>query len=44
MNDKDSVYQQPEIVESFDELEILCDTPAMSTGIVTGSGTPTNSI
>jgi hypothetical protein len=44
MNDKDRGYQQPQVVESFDELEILGDTPAMSTGIITGSGTPTNSI
>lgn len=44
MNEKDPVYEQPQIVESFDELEILSDTPAMSTGIVSGSGTTTNSI
>jgi len=37
MNDSET-YQQPEIVESFDELEILGDTPAMSTGVITGSG------
>lgn len=44
MNEKDSAYEQPQVVESFDELEILGDTPAMSTGVVSGSGTPINSI
>ena len=44
MIDKDNRYVQPEVIESFDELEILGDTPAMSTGIAGGSGTPTNSI
>ena len=44
MNEKDSVYEQPQVVESFDELEILGDSPAMSTGIVSGSGTAINSV
>jgi hypothetical protein len=39
MNDKPSTYQEPEVIESFDELEILGDTPALSTGGVRGSGT-----
>jgi len=38
MNDKPTTYAQPEVIDSFDELEILGDTPAMSTGGVSGSG------
>jgi len=34
-------YEQPKVLESFDELEILGDTPAMSTGFASGSTTTT---
>ena len=37
MTDKTTTYETPEVIDSFDELEIIGDTPALSTGGVSGS-------
>lgn len=37
-------YETPEVIESFDELEVLGDTPAMSTGIISGSHIAVHSV
>ena len=39
MQEPEAAFAQPEVIESFDELEILGDTPAMSTGFASGSST-----